>query len=369
MVAEFPPKLHASAASLPRAGRPLHPYLTLGTASPASYTRAVAEHSHAERMPQRVELSAEELALLLGADRFDQTAEPSTPEAPPDPTTTALPSQELVDAAFALTAPLPDSSAHDNSVGDAIQPPTGSARHLGDADLIQAMLDGAPNFEALLMRVVRDRTAEPLARIVDGAVADAMVAAGTASTIDGPRALVAPLPADVRTAWATWLGRWLRLSSLFALHAPRGSWDDPTGLPMWTRVRAHAAHRIATARMRREAVHIAVLRIEDTDLWNRRAQLLVNDAFHARVAAEMDQHVAPGDELSRLEDGAFVLVTTRDDAAAHLATALRALIAQLPGDGPRSLVVYTGTATAPWDATCPQTLLEAAVRRAADQRK
>jgi GGDEF domain-containing protein len=332
-------------------------------------------------MPQRVELSAEELALLLGADRFDQPAEREEPadredkpsrapsSDPPTPTVTALPSQELVDAAFALAAPLPHSAAQAAPTGEAIQPPTGTARHLGDSDLIQAILDGAANFDALLIRVVRERSAEPLARIVDGAVADAMVAAGTASVIDGPRALVAPLPADVRAAWATWLARWLRLSSLFAMHAPRGSWDDPTGLPMWTRVRSHAAHRIATARMRREAVHVAVLRIEDTDLWNRRAQLLINDAFHARVAAEMDQHVAPGDELSRLEDGAFVLVTTRDDAAPRLADALRALIAQLPGDGPRSLVVYTGMATAPWDATCPQTLLESAVRRAADQRK
>jgi GGDEF domain-containing protein len=254
------------------------------------------------------------------------------------------------------------------ALGEAVQPPTGAPRHLGDSDLIQAILDGGANVEALLMRVVRERTGEPLARIVDGSVADAMVAAGTATPVDGSRALVAPMNSDVRAAWAQWLSRWLRLSTLITMRAPQGSWDDPTGLPAWPRVRSHTAHRIATARMRREPVHVAVLRVEDTDLWNRRAQVLINDAFQARVAAELDQHVAPGDELSRLEDGAFILVTSRDDASPALAQALRNVIAQLPGDGPRSLVVYLGVATAPWDATCPQALLEAALRRAAEQR-
>lgn len=328
---------------------------------PALTIFPVGEPSHAERMPPRVELSAQELTLLLGADRFDRPS--------------ALPSQELLAAAARAPAPLAaDTPGVPGSFDapepapshDAVQPPTGSTRSLGDVDLVGAIIDGAPNFEALALRVLRERTGEPLARIVDGAVADAMLAAGTASPLDEGRALVAPLSPDVRAAWAQWLARWLHLATLAAMRAPRGAWDDPTGLPTWERVRAHTAHRIATARMRREPVHVAILRVEDTDLWNRRAQVLVNDAFQARIATELDQHVAPGDELSRLEDGAFALVTSREQAPQALAAALRNVIAQLPGDGPRSLAVHLGMATAPWEATCPQTLLQIALRRAAE---
>ncbi len=289
-------------------------------------------------MPHRVELSPEELGVLLGTDRFEPVEEAPAVAAPMD----------------APAAPM-----------DAVQPPVGSARLPGDADLLQAVLAGAPNFEALLLKVIRERSGEPLARLVDGAVADAMVAADTGTRVDSRRALVAPLPPDVRNAWAAWAARWLELATLVAARAPKGGWDDPTGLPMWPRLRTQAAHRIAAARTRRESVHVAVLRIEDTDLWNRRSQVLVNDAFQARVAAELDQNVAPGDELARLEDGAFVLVTARDEAVQTLANSMRSVIAQLPGDGPRSLAVRVGVATAPWDATCPQSLLDAALRRAA----
>lgn len=301
----------------------------------------MAEHSSVERTHGRVDLSPDELALLLGSDRFEPAMHADTVDAPSEPIHPAA----------------------------AVQPPTGAPRMLGDADLVQAVLDGAPNMDELLLRVLRERTAEPLARLVDGAPAEAMIAVGTGTAVDGSRALVAPMPTDVREAWAEWLARWLRLAALVATRAPKGAWDDPTGLPMWSRVRAHAAHRIATCRMRREPVHVAVLRLEDTDLWNRRSQVLVNDALLARAAAELDQHVGPGDELARLEDGSFVLVTARDDATDRLAAALRGMIAQLPADSPRSLVVHTGVATAPWDATCPQALLDAALRRAADQRQ
>jgi len=108
-----------------------------------------------------------------------------------------------------------------------------------------------------------------------------------------------------------------------------------------------------------------VLRIEDTDLWNRRSQVLVDAPFLARVAAAIDADILPGDEMGRLDDGGFVLVSERTDAPTRIAGALRGEIAKLPGDGPRSLAVRVGTATAPWDATEPQPLLELAACRAA----
>lgn len=310
-------------------------------ASQSSYTRSVAEHSSAERVPLRVELSPEELTLLLGADRFAPHPQPA-------------------DAPFPQEAP--------QSPADATQPPIGAPRHLGDSDLVQAILDGAPHVEELLLRVLRERSGEPLARLVDGSVAEAMVAAETGTMVDSSRALVAPMTSDARAAWAGWLARWLRLAALVALRAPKGSWDEPTGLPAWERVRAQTAHRIAAARLRREVVHVAILRVEDADLWNRRSQVLVNDALLARAASEMDQAVGPGDVLARVEDGAFALITGAEDALERIAGALRAMIATLPADGPRSLVVRTGMATAPWEASCPQALLELAVRRAADAR-
>ena len=60
-----------------------------------------------------------------------------------------------------------------------------------------------------------------------------------------------------------------------------------------------------------------------------------------------------------------MIVSTREAAAKDLSAALRAEIARMPGDGPRSLVVHVGSAAAPWDATEPDSLLELAVRRAA----
>lgn len=303
----------------------------------------VAEPSPVERLPPRVELSAEELSLLLGSERY----QPSEPEV-----------RNEVRPAPATEVP-PES---------AVQPPTGAPRALGDADLVQAVLDGTADVAPLLLRVMRERTGEPLMRLVDGAAADAMVAAGTGTMVDAARALVAPLPPDARNAWAAWCSRWLRLAALVAQRAPKGTWDDPTGLPAWPRVRTHAAHRIAASRLRRESVHVAVIRLEDTDLWNRRAQILVNEPLEARAAAELDLHVGPGDELARLEDGAFVLVTSHDDAPQRLAEALRTMAVQLPADGPRSLAVRLGVASAPWDAVCPQALLETAIKRAAESR-
>ena len=110
---------------------------------------------------------------------------------------------------------------------------------------------------------------------------------------------------------------------------------------------------------------MVLLRIEDVELWNRRSQVLVDTPFLARIAVAVDAAILPGDEMGRLDDGGFVLVTERADGAERIAGALRAEIARLPGDGPRSLAVRVGTAAAPWDAVDPQPLLELAACRAA----
>jgi len=367
----------------------------IGPTSATGYTPGVEEHSHAERMPQRIELSAEELALLLGADRFapappeDRDPRPATPTlSGPEKAIVAaaieaaaqdmrdaglLPPDNGADAPVASIAPIaraaeaaPTSDAAEPAPADALTPPSGAPRTIGDTDLVQAVTAGAPNFEQLALRAVRERTGEDLARIVAGATADAMVATGTATPIGGGRAFVAPIAPDARHAWALWLARWLELAALARDRAPRGLWDDATGFPAWARLRTQAAHRIAAARMRREPVFVGILRVVDVELWNRRSQILVDDAFLARVATALDAAVAPGDELARLDDGAFVVVSGRESATTELARAIRAEVARLPGDGPRSLAVDAGCAAAPWEATDPDALLEIAVRRAAD---
>ena len=70
------------------------------------------------------------------------------------------------------------------------------------------------------------------------------------------------------------------------------------------------------------------------------------------------------DDVVAAEVGEAIL--PREDGAGELASALRAEIDALPGDGPRSLALHAGTATAPWDATAPDQLLELAALRAAD---
>ena len=199
---------------------------------------------------RRIELSAEELSLLLGPDRFGGGDEPhaGAPDAPATaliaaPTPVGGPAPE-VPAAPIDTAPR---TTHATPHADAIQPPTGAARHLGDADLVQAILEGAPNFEQLLLRAIRERTGEDLARIVTGAAGDAMVVAGTGTHVGEGRALVVPIAPDARAAWAAWYRRWSELASLAATHAPRGAWDDTTGFPSWARMRPQVAHRIVGA--------------------------------------------------------------------------------------------------------------------------
>ena len=348
---------------------------------------SVSEHSHAERLSRRIELSAEELSLLLGPDRFAPAPTPALGESSVDASTDSHGApvgfsaeiasafiegyaEELPAAALSFAASMPEHPERaappvDAAPADAIAAPTGAPRPVGDTDLVQAVLEGAPNFEQLALRAIRERTGEDLARIVTGSAADAMIASGTATAISEGRAFVAPLAPDARAAWALWLRRWTELAALASSHAPRGLWDDPTGFPSWPRMRPQAAHRIASARLRRETVHISILRIEDVELWNRRAQILLDKPFLARAATALDAAVMPGDELARLDDGGFVLVTLRETAAGELANALRAEIARLPGDGPRSLVVHVGTGSAPWDATDPDSLLELAARRAA----
>ena len=314
----------------------------------------MSEQSHAERISRRIELSAEELSLLLGPERF----EPAGPSLAPD-----APSAELV---LPEAAPLrPEPGPRATPVADAIAAPTGAPRSVGDIDLIQAILEAAPNLEQLALRAVRERTGEELARIVTGSAADAMIAAGTGSPLGDGRAFVAPLAPDARGAWAAWLRRWLELASVVSMRAPKGLWDDATGFPAWHRMRPQVAHRVASARLRREPIFVSVLRIEDADLWNRRSQVLVDQVFLARAATALDAAILPGDELGRLDDGGFVAVSTRELAARELAEALRSEIARLPGDGPRSLVVHLGTACAPWDAVQPDALLDLAALRAA----
>jgi GGDEF domain-containing protein len=310
----------------------------------------VSEHSHAERLSRRIELSAEELSLLLGPDRFAPT-----------------PAHEATvqDVAADETSSVPSPVVTESVAVDAVAVPTGATRCVGDTDLVQAILSGAPNFEQLALRAIRERTGEELARIITGSAADAMVATGTGTMIDEGRAFVAPLAPDARAAWALGLKRWLDRAALVAQHAPRGHWDDPTGFPSWPRLRQQVAHRIAAARLRRESLTVSLLRIEDVELWNRRSQILLDNPFMARIATALDAAVFPGDELARLDEGGFVLVSLRESATQELAAALRAEIARLPGDGPRSLVVHVGVAAAPWDATDPDSLLELAARRAA----
>jgi len=304
----------------------------------------VSEHSHAERLPRRAELSPEELALLLGADRFDAAEPTPAPRAP----------AEAIDVEVAPA--------------DAVQAPTGDSRHVGDTDLVQAILEQSPNFEDLALRAIRERTGEPLARIVTGGAAEAMVAAGTGSALGADRAFVAPMAPDRRLAWALWLARWLTLWQRTATRGALSPWDDATGYPAWQRARPQVAQRIAASRMRREPLFVSVLCIRDEEFWNRRSQVLADNAFLMRAAAAIDAAVHPGDELSRLDADTFVVASGRAAAAAELAQALRAEIARLPGDGPRSLSVAVGTAEAPWDAIDPDAVLAIARERAAAAR-
>lgn len=308
----------------------------------------VSEHSHAERMPRRVELSAEELDLLLGPGRF--ASSDGAGVAPSDG------AARVDDAIPVADAP---------RAADAMQPPHGAARPIGDADLVQAMLGDAPNFEQLALRAIRERTGEDLARIVEGATADAMIATGTATSIGHDRAFVAPMAADVRAAWATWLRGWLDLLERTQGPRRRPDWDAATGFPAWHRVRVQAAHRLAGCRARRAALFMSVIRVEDVELWNRRSQVILDDDVRRRAAAAMDAVVVPGDEISSLDVDAFVVVSERAGAASEIAAALRAELDLLPGDGPRSLAVRTGTAAGPWDAVDPEALVRIAGERAA----
>jgi GGDEF domain-containing protein len=307
----------------------------------------VHEQSHVDRTPRRIELSAEELSLLLGAERFGGPAQGIADEPSPEDAG----AQASADASAHVSAleptPAPATAPEPTPVRapDAVTPPSGGQRGPGDADLLQAILEGSPNIEQLALRVVRDRTGEDLCRILSGSAAEAMVATGTGSWVSEGHALVA---------------------KLVALRAPRGLWDDATGFPSWARMRTQVAHRIASSRLRRECLFVSVLRVVDAELWNRRSQVLVDEPFLARAAGALDAAVCPGDEIGRLDDGGFVVVTAREAGAADLLAALRGEIARLPGDGPRSLVVHVGTATAPWDATAPDQLLEVAALRAAD---
>jgi GGDEF domain-containing protein len=328
----------------------------------------VHEQSHVDRTPRRIELSAEELSLLLGAERFGGPAQGIADEPSPEDAG----AQASADASAHVSAleptPAPATAPEPTPVQapDAVTPPSGGQRGPGDADLLQAILEGSPNIEQLALRVVRDRTGEDLCRILSGSAAEAMVATGTGSWVSEGHALVAPIAPDARAAWAGWMARWLELAKLVALRAPRGLWDDATGFPSWARMRTQVAHRIASSRLRRECLFVSVLRVVDAELWNRRSQVLVDEPFLARAAGALDAAVCPGDEIGRLDDGGFVVVTAREAGAADLLAALRGEIARLPGDGPRSLVVHVGTATAPWDATAPDQLLEVAALRAAD---
>jgi GGDEF domain-containing protein len=310
----------------------------------------VHEQSHVDRTPRRIELSAEELSLLLGAERFGGPAQGIADEPSPE------------DAGAQASA---DASAHVSALEPTPAPATAPEPTPVRA-LLQAILEGSPNIEQLALRVVRDRTGEDLCRILSGSAAEAMVATGTGSWVSEGHALVAPIAPDARAAWAGWMARWLELAKLVALRAPRGLWDDATGFPSWARMRTQVAHRIASSRLRRECLFVSVLRVVDAELWNRRSQVLVDEPFLARAAGALDAAVCPGDEIGRLDDGGFVVVTAREAGAADLLAALRGEIARLPGDGPRSLVVHVGTATAPWDATAPDQLLEVAALRAAD---
>lgn len=313
----------------------------------------MSEHSHAERMPRRVELSAEELELLLGPGRFAPTDD--APPASNDVAARAMP-----EPGFPPVAP-----ADATPAADATQPPDGSPRPIGDADLVQAILGDAPNFEQLALRAIRERTGEDLARIVDGSTADAMIATGTATALGNDRAFVAPMAADVRGAWAAWLRGWLQLHARGRETGTHPGWDAATGFPAWHRVRVQAAHRLAGCRARRAALFVSVVRVEDVELWNRRSQVIMDDDVRGRAAAAMDAAVVPGDEVSSLDADAFVIVSERAAAAAEIAAALRAELDRLPGDGPRSLAVRTGTAEGPWDAVDPEALVRLAGERAA----
>lgn len=313
----------------------------------------MSEHSHAERMPRRVELSAAELELLLGPGRFAPADD--APPASGDVAVRAMPETELPSDAPAGAPP----------AADATQPPDGSPRPIGDADLVQAILCEAPNFEQLALRAIRERTGEDLARIVEGSTADAMIATGTATSIGSDRAFVAPMAADVRAAWAAWLRGWLQLHARGRETGTHPGWDAATGFPAWNRVRVQAAHRLAGCRARRAALFVSVVRVEDVELWNRRSQVIMDDAVRGCAAAAMDAAVVPGDEVSSLDVDAFVIVSERAAAAAEIAAALRAELDRLPGDGPRSLAVRMGTAEGPWDAVDPEALVRLAGERAA----
>ncbi len=263
--------------------------------------------------------------------------------------------------------------------GARIDPGSELADEVGDVDMIDALLRGAP-VESLTLRVVRQRSGiGGVRRVAD----ESEVPAGHAATRVALRGrdfglLCAPLPAtdDLLAPWAGWIAHWLALSEQMSLLKDLSMRDHLTGV--WNRrYFERFLKRILEWAMReRSQVTLLCFDIDDFKVYNDKYGHAAGDEILRETSKLMLSVVREHDVVARIGGDEFAVIfwdaePPRKQGSRHpedvlkAATRFREAIVEhrfpkLLDEAPGRLTISGGLASFPWDGRTPDELLSKA---------
>jgi two-component system cell cycle response regulator len=343
---------------------------------------------------------------------FDEDAPPEpTPEPSPEPPAPEPAAASSSDANAARSAANNDAT-EDSPVHSPPAPPppapatlhsranehsasSANAPHLGDTDLVEAILSSPDGVQAIALQLMAQQTgwsdiqltaaadagARSLSHAAPSPVSVEVSHAGqTFGRLSTARATAAQLE-----PWALWLGHWLALDHSYREHRLHAFQDCLTGA--WNRRFFDTFLRDAIARAHkvRRPVTVMVFDLDNFKSYNDDFGHKAGDDILCETVRLMNSVIRHGDRVCRIGGDEFAVIfadpegprqpgSTHPDSVEIIAKRFQDKVCsmsfpKLGMEAPGTLSISAGLATYPWDGSDPEALLRHADQLALESKR
>ncbi len=254
----------------------------------------------------------------------------------------------------------------------------GPVEHLGDTDLVDAVLDGGDRLVAMALRLIRNelrcdelRLASASELVRDPRANETRVAVRWRSATLG--CLVATnVSVEALEPWADWLGHWIRLERAHEELRVLAWTDELTGAGNRRAFERVLEQTIAEARTERRSVSIMYFDIDNFKSYNDRFGHDAGDEVLREAVELLRAVIRRGDHVFRVGGDEFVVIFADNRGPHATGAALESVetianrfrdrvcemkLPQLGIDGPGTVSISAGVAMYPWDGHDARSLL------------
>lgn len=246
--------------------------------------------------------------------------------------------------------------------------------HLGDVDLVEAVLTEPDGVSSHAMRLISQQTGWNDLQLIEGG----SLAQNSGAAVEYAGRTFGRLMSELASPielqpWADWLARWLTLDQAYREFRVRAFQDELTGA--WNRrfFETFMHDAIEKNRQKRRPITLMVFDIDDFKLYNDRFGHHAGDEILRETVRLLNSVIRKGDRVCRIGGDEFVVILSdpagpretgskAPETAEQIARRFQDQVCQmnfpkLGAEAPGPLTISAGLATYPWDGIDAESLL------------